>query len=384
MGKSIEGIELKQHISFGAVISTIGSILIALGIAWLIALNWSGMPSALKVSILVIATLGAYAGGVLFRIKDYPTIGGSLLVLGALLYTLSIFLIAQTFNLSTSLQSNAWLLLLSVVGILFATYIFDSTPSLVIALAEFLVWISLQYFSFMNIFSGVFSIGILTIIYLAVGVGLYGLTQIHKSLDHKFSDVYRYWSAFYILLLTYILSFQSLLPMLWPSEFELTSSVLFFLIGISFFAIILTIIGAYMAVEKNKLSGKEVLSFIGLVLLYVLLISLASLVSGDIYGAYNGSISGGLWAMWLFDNALFILVILSVIGYGTKYKSTRIVNLAIMFFALDIVTRYIGFIMDFGGQMGFAVMSIIGGIILIAGGWGIEKWRRKLIDKTKE
>ncbi|MEK6836378.1 MAG: DUF2157 domain-containing protein, partial [Nanoarchaeota archaeon] len=147
MGKSIESIELKQHISFGAVISTIGSILIALGIAWLIALNWSGMPSALKVLILVIATLGAYAGGVLFRIKDYPMIGGSLLVLGALLYTLSIFLIAQTFNLNTSLQSNAWLLLLSIVGILFATYIFDSTPSLVIALAEFLIWISLQYFS---------------------------------------------------------------------------------------------------------------------------------------------------------------------------------------------------------------------------------------------
>ena len=55
-----------------------------------------------------------------------------------------------------------------------------------------------------------------------------------------------------------------------------------------------------------------------------------------------------------------------------------------MFFGLDIITRYIGFVLDFGGQVGFAVMSIIGGIILIAGGWGIEKWRRRLIEKTKE
>ena len=52
-----------------------------------------------------------------------------------------------------------------------------------------------------------------------------------------------------------------------------------------------------------------------------------------------------------FDNILFILVILSVIGYGTRYQSAEIVNLAIMFFGLDIITRYIGFILDFGGQI---------------------------------
>ena len=34
----------------------------------------------------------------------------------------------------------------------------------------------------------------------------------------------------------------------------------------------------------------------------------------------------------LFDNVLFIFVILSVIGYGTKYKSSKMINLAIVFF----------------------------------------------------
>src|SRR3989344_3869029 len=220
-----EDIELKQHISFGAVVATIGSILIALGIAWLIALNWAGMPSALKV----------------------------------------------------------------------------------------LIWISLQYFSFVELFRGDFSVGILAIIYLVVGVGLYGLTQIHKSRDHEFSEVYRYWTAFYVLLLTYILSFQSLLTMLWPKGFELTANVLFFLIIISLVAIVLAIVGIFMSVSKNKLTGKEVIGFIGLVFLYILLISLASLISGE--SVSRGSISGGLWVMWLFDNVLFIFVILSVIGY---------------------------------------------------------------------
>ncbi|MBT4135251.1 DUF2157 domain-containing protein [archaeon] len=377
-----EEVELKEHISLGGVVATIGSILIALGIAWLIGLNWNVIPSALKILILVIITAGAYTAGVLFRIKDYDKIGGSLLVLGALSYTLSIFLIAQIFNLSTSLQLNAFLLLLSWGGILFAAYIFDSSPSLIVALVEFLIWISLQYFSFVELFRGDFSVGILVIIYLIVAVGLYGLTQLHKSMNHEFSGIYRYWTAFYILALTYVLSFQILLPALWPEGFVLSAEVLIFLIIISVVAIVLAIIGIYRAVSKNKLSGKEVLSFVILVLVYILLITLASFVSGE--SVFSGSLSMGLWFMWLFDNFLFILVILAVIGYGTRYKSAKIVNLAIIFFALDIVTRYIGFVMDFGGQIGFAVMSILGGIILIAGGWGIEKWRRHLVEKTNK
>jgi len=271
---------------------------------------------------------------------------------------------------------------LAWVGILFASYIFDSSPSLVVALAEFLVWISLQYISFVESSRGSFSIGILAIIYLVVGIGLYGLTQIHKSRDHKFSGIYRYWTAFYVLLLTYILSFQSLLPRLWPRGFELSANILVFLIIISLVAITLAIVGIFMSISKNKLTGKEVIGFIGLVSLYILLISLASLISGE--SISRGAISVGLWVMWLFDNLLFILVIISTIGYGTRYKSAKIVNLAIIFFALDIITRYIGFVLDFGGQVGFAVMSIVGGIILIIGGWGIEKWRRRLIEKVKK
>mgnify|MGYP001568945602 CR=1 FL=1 len=197
--------ESESHVSFGAIVATIGAILIAVGVAWFIALNWAEIPSAFKVVILVLATAGAYTAGVLLRINDYEKIGGSLLILGALLYTLSIFLIAQIFNLAVSIQAYAFLLLLSWAGIFLAAYIFNSSASLVIALAEFLLWISLQYFSFIELFNFSeknFAVGILAIIYLVIGVGMYGLTQIHKATDHKFSNVYRYWTAFYILLLT--------------------------------------------------------------------------------------------------------------------------------------------------------------------------------------
>ena len=490
-----------HKVSFGSIVATIGAILIGLGIAWLLAINWHDIPSILKIIILIFITILSYSAGVLFRIHDYRKIGDSLLFLGAIIYTLSIFLIAQIFSTSVTLQGTANLLILAWIGILFASYIFDSSSSLVVVLAEFLVWISLQFFAFYEKGTGFFGIpnienfalGLLAIIYLAVGVLFYGLTQIHKSKDHKFFNVYRFWTAFYILLFAYILSFQTLLPLLWPSGLEITTGSLIFLITISLIAIITSAVGIIMSLDKAKLTGKEVLSFIIIIFLLITLIFSASIVSnslgtcylkscydiknekecntinlpnqicswkenlcdqlycgdfrdqtscknapqqlkcnwvfyntdgdkeycnqdysnndyskqqeacsqydnqreyciskdicgwragGDYYSVRNIPLK--LWFIWAIDNILFIIVILSVIGYGVRYKSSKLVNLGILFFVLDIITRYIGFWIDLSGYTSFAVLSIIGGIILIFGGWGIEKWRKRLIEETEQ
>jgi len=372
----------KAKISLGPIVATIGAILIALGVAWLVALNWHDLPDFFKVLIMVLATIIAYASGVFLRIKEYPKIGESLLLLGALLYTWTIILIAQIFNLATSVQHYSNLVLLAWVGVFIAAYVFSSSASLVLALGEFLVWIGLQYISFLEMFRGDFSFAYPVLIYLFVGVLFYGLTQFHKSRNHEFQNVYRFWTAFYILLVAYILSFQTLLPLLWFEGASLSGGSIAFIFILSAISLIFFALGVFLALDKKKLSGKEVFGFISLLVLYIIVIGLASLVSSS-GGVFRGNLSLGLWFLWLFDNVLFILVIISVIGYGTRYQSSNIVNLAIFFFTLDIITRYIGFWMDLGGQIGFAFMSIIGGIILIFGGWGIEKWREKLVEKTK-
>ena len=379
------GFNKKGDFNFGGTVATIGAILIFIGFSWLVAINWASIPDPFKVVILLLATAVAYTVGVLFRINEHPKIGESLLILGALLYGLSIFLIAQMYNLGVDVQSQANLFLLAWIGILIVAYVFSSSSSLVIALSGFLAWIGWQYFALADLFTGAdFAIGVLAIIYLIIGVLLYGLTQIHKSRDHHFASVYRYWTAFYILLLTYILSFQTLLPLLWPEGFNIGVGTLIFLLVLGVIAIVAAIIGIFMSLDAKKLTGKEVVGFLVLLVLYVLLISVASLVSG--HGGFFGgrNIGTGLWMLWIFDNILFIFVILSVIGYGTRYKSTPIINLAISFFVIDIITRYIGFWMDLAGAWSFAVMSIIGGIILIFGGWGIEKWREGLLQKARQ
>ena len=107
----------------------------------------------------------------------------------------------------------------------------------------------------------------------------------------------------------------------------------------------------------------------------------------DSYYSYFGSRQGktplSLWAIWIFANVIFILLILGIIGYGTWQKLTTMINLGIVFFSLDILTRYIGFAMDFWGYTGLSIMFIAGGLTLLAGGYFIEKWRRNLVSQVK-
>ena len=531
----------KKAASFGTIVAIFGSILIALGIAWLIAQNWHQINAAVKIIILLSATSCAYIAGSILRSRNYVGTGKSLLVLGALLYTLSIFLIAQIFHTSTTLQGIAWLMLLSWVGVFLTSYIFDSTVSLVIALVEIIVWLVMQIFAFFEIPRTEPYFGMLVLCFLAAGILFYGLYLLHRAKNHKFVVVYRWWTAFYLLAFTYILTFQSLLPSLWSNAQYLTSIVIFVIL-LFIAAIVLLVIGIISALEKKAVSSKELLGFVAVIVFLAVLIGLTGMVTNSIgvcfekscydyeikdncekapsdmscvwtdgfcqvkncymhkdqescltapeklkcewgpteekapgqvtigcrekrcydnkdkasceqanckwsnnyceeRGCYNyidepscknaskdlscewkrnfcdikmpceefnnnyktcsgqekckwqasyfgyygqrNKVPLKLWAVWIFANLVFILFILGVIGYGTWSRIPVLINLGIIFFALDIITRYIGFIMDFWGYTSLSVFFITGGIILIFGGLFIEKWRRKLVSKTK-
>ena len=103
----------RKEVAFFNIVAIIGAVLIFVGIAWLIAINWNQIPSMIKVLILVSAVLISFMSGVVLKEHESESAGRALITLGALLYILSVFLIAQIYNISTSIQANAWLLFLS-------------------------------------------------------------------------------------------------------------------------------------------------------------------------------------------------------------------------------------------------------------------------------
>lgn len=569
--------------NFGNIVAIFGAVLIALGFAWLIAQNWHQINDAVKILILLAVTIGAYTAGFILKEKRYVKTGKAVLALGAALYTLTIFLIAQIFNIDLSLQTTAWLLLLSVIGIVVTSYIFDSSIGLIIGLAEFLVWITLQFFAFeeKNRFLNP-SIGILVLIFLSIGILLLGLSFIHRFLRHAFEKVYIWWTAFYFLLLIYVLSFQGLLPVLWEntktSTQSLTLLIILSIISIATFAYGMIILSKKKAIKTWELTGSLSLIILTIAIILITIpvtnsigtcnqkqcydnhdkqscdtdalncawqqdtgfggycqpescgvfrseascenstefdcvwdknycmqkpcslyndktsceeISALAAPQEKIAGPYNGcewvrlnntnicrdkacfnyndnaqackdagcyyetntggapfctekycynlqdqascesqenlscawtgnycmdtfecnkynnnhnacvndntcswqsgynfmnnkDVPASLWVVWTLINLIFIAVIIGIIFYGSLIGASKIINLGIIFFSLDIITRYIGFLIDYWGYTSLAVFFIIGGVLLLGGGYFIEKWRRELVQKARK
>jgi uncharacterized membrane protein len=582
--------EQEDKANFGQIVAVIGAILIAVGFAWLIAWNWHSMPDALKIFILVIATLGAFISGVILKEKDYEKISQALFIAGSLLLTLTVFQISQIFSLGTTIQAKAWLWFFCFIGVVLSGMLFKSKYVLNIGATEFLIWIFVQYYGFLHksnysyesnlilsifflvtgiiISSYVFNIlskenkggmlflvgliislitywfflfsfsqhaftlqescfiilfsliiliicaylsqseiGILICIsnffiwlimqfvkildsggemspasfaflLLIAGVFFYGLYLIHKSIEHKFSREFQITTIVYFIIFIYILSFQYVIPFVW--EGSISGGAIIFLVCFSFLAVLTFLIGVFSAVEKRAVSAGEIIIFSLTALLIIGLLFLTSLTTNTLGNCYqktcydfnskdlcnsapkilncewinyciqkncrnyqtqescllselgcnwqnktyynqceaisynqktspnnlcsqfdnqiencrsnkeckwnrDTSILGrknmpaSFWIVWIIINLFFIGFILLIIGYGSLNKDKEIINIGIVSFALEIITRYIGFIIDFKGYNMLAVIFISGGVILIIGGWLIEKWRRSLI-----
>ncbi len=530
---------------FIAVVATIGAVLIFIGFAWLIAKNWHQIPDAIKVLILVGATLGAFVSGVMLRQNNHEGVGRSLITLGALLYIASVFLIAQIYATPSGLQGYAWLLLLCWPVIMLTAYFLDSKDNLVISMITFFPWVIVQYLSSISKLSFDSPGGLIfsfILIFLGAGALLYGLSVFHNSIKHKFTNIYRFWTVFYFLLIFYILSFQLSLSVLSEYSFEGGAFSVFFVLFIilCFFGFIA---GALFATSKNSVSMKEIAGFLGVLAVLFLLILLTKAGAGlmgtcyakncyefktaqecisapsvlqcqpgrceDVncwnlrsesdcnsqqscqwnqnrcsnlqcyylktesecnsesscqwsqnrcfiiicnnlktestcqnkgcnwnadycmstsqnpysigqecrnynnqrdscienslckwqpsygFGYYGFGPSYGfgysskrlptsLWFLWIVNNLVFIGFIILILWYGQQVGSTKIVNIALFAFILDIISRYIGFWMDFKGYFAFSILAILGGLMLIVGAWQIPKWRRKLLEKTKQ
>lgn len=375
---------MRKAIEFGSIVAFIGAILIFVGVAWLIAQNWHQIPWVLKIIILVVATSSAVIAGVALREREYDFTGKSVLFLSSLLYTLSVFLIAQIFSTSTSLQGIAWLLLLSWIGVIVIGYFFDSSASLVVAMSEFIIWLIVQLSSFFEHAKSLPTMYSFTL--LAGSVLFYGLAIWHRRYEHEFASVYQWWTMLYLLSIAYLLSTQKYLMLfgiagVWDSGKSTAGSYIF--LAIAIIVALIIFISSIIATERKKVADNEVYGFSLTVLLLALIIWVAGIIPEPRSSLFSLDISAGHSWIWILSNIIFLCVILAVIGYGSMTKNTKIINLGIFFFTVDIITRYAGFIIDLGGYTSLSILFITGGVLLIGGGWLIEKWRRKLIRAAR-
>ncbi len=88
---------------------------------------------------------------------------------------------------------------------------------------------------------------------------------------------------------------------------------------------------------------------------------------------------GQSWTYLIASLALFVFCLLQI-QVGLQQRSPFLVNLGVVFIALDILAAYLDL---FGSMARTGVMFLISGIFLIVFGIYLEKKRRRLMNQIK-
>lgn len=129
--------------------SMLGATLVGVGAMLAVGANWDFIPQFVKVAFVVLATLASYFGGWYMRTPagGKPRIGEALIFLGAMLYGVGIWLVAQIYGYDTD---YAWGVLLWALGIIPVTVISRSGFVAVLSCSLLNYWLLMEPYSLFN------------------------------------------------------------------------------------------------------------------------------------------------------------------------------------------------------------------------------------------
>lgn len=363
----------------------VGAILVGLGTLLFIAANWQSMTVLAKLAVMVLATVIAnYSGWCLrFEPGKRPRLGEGLLLLGSLFYGGSIWLIAQTFNFDSSFSTGLLLWSLGTLAAALATRL----PSL-----GCLTAILCGLWAFDCDRFGIFATGAVEHLpHFLIGIVVCtGLAFYLRS--PAVSWINMVWGGLWLMLWS---PMHSLALLLW---------------GVA-------ILGAFLHISRTRpiFSGSFLYggSIAALGALLIMTAGSSGTGSSDFTHGVFLLLSSALVVLMLVAvkqparlpelTCLGVLVVaaclfsvapeptarlcanislLSLIGAmiytGIKrLGSAGMINVAIVFFVLDIIFRYFDF---FYTMMDRSVFFLSGGVVLMVAGALAERGRRKMID----
>jgi len=380
--------------------SILGSLLVGVGVILFFAANWPNITAAAKVAILLSGVLGAYGAGFYLQYvrQDYPRVGHSLIFLGSLLYGAAIWLLAQTFHLDVDYPQG---FLLWGAGLLPLVLVTLSQPVLYLATLVLIIWTLTEqtafggynYLSPVLLLGGVLpltrraraahgeAVALLALflwflmrfmdrgvpasaggLALAARVAiLYGSVLMTIALARPGQErAYQGSGALLALAGTFALTFR-LTPGYSASHQVVTS----LLGGPPFLtaAVLLLLLGALGAgwLCWRRTEGSHLL------LLPMLLVPVAASLGVEVLGPVP--------QMVLFNVLLFAGTV-GLVALGVQQRNELLVNMGLAAFVIHVLTRYFDL---FFSAMNRSLFFILGGVLLLGGGWLLERNRRRWI-----
>jgi uncharacterized membrane protein len=355
---------------FLAIVSIFGAVLIAAGMILLISAHWNEIPRGVKITVGILLMLGAHGGGWWLREVrgKYRQTGEALHLAGSCLFLANIALLGQIYNL-VSRPPTAFLLWW--IGIAALPWLLRSKAQQVLLLLVFGVWFGLEVHErnswiYCESERQVLLYALLGLVYLGAGYFLRGTNF------SEFAGVTEKLGLLIFLIFVYPLAWKEFF--FWGNaEFSEWS---FPALGAS--ALLLLAAGI-----KNLHSLARQWRWTW----YAALLGMAVFMVTVWFRCWEINASGGphhfyqseSWSYLAGTIALFVFCLLQI-QVGLQERSPFMVNLGVVFIALDILAAYCDL---FGSMARTGVMFLISGFFLIVFGVYLEKKRRTLLKQIK-
>lgn len=339
-------------------ISILGSILVGVGVILFIASNWSAIPQWGRLAIIFSSMIASYGCGFYLRYeaRNYPRVGASLILLGSLIFGAGMFLIAQIYHISVHYPNGPLLWGLFVLPL---AYLLRYKSLISLAILVLLTWLGMEA-SFWITGSGYSEPLAMVYLFCMAGITLWVLGVMHRAWEYlrDISGPYIVIGSLVTFVAVYLLTFD-----LYALGSASDALVIFYLGMAALFLI--------AVVLRCLAAGKEQGWFIeplGLLILMVIMLYLSRVPLKITPASVEG--------LRLFFNILFALAIVGVIILGFIRRYSAYINIGLLFFALDVVTRYFDF---FWKLLPRSLFFILGGLLLLLGGVFLERKRRRIL-----
>lgn len=357
-----------QSSRFLAVLSTVGGVLLALGVILIIAANWENIGDWVKIVGLVVLLVGTYGAGRALR-ESSPKAGEALLMAGCILFLAGIGLVSQIFHLNARPASG---LMIWWLGIALVPVVSGSRGAQLVSLVAFFSWIGMELgtkgspFRIVAdlsddeaVFTGFAYFALLGLALFLHGVGL------RRGRSNPFAGMHEKWGLLLLHAGLYLLGFLRHVADDWGTTDGLPT--VFWLPGL---ALALAVAGTGLwAWRRRPAELKALAPWLGLPLVPLVAVLLGIELNDG----------GWLWSIlaWL---GLFVLDLV-LVRVGVEEGREGWVNLAVAFLGINILTRYFDL---FGTLMDGGLLFLSSGAVILAVGIYLEKKRRKLLASLRE
>jgi uncharacterized membrane protein len=357
------------HNKFLAIVSIFGAVLIVAGIILLISAHWNEIPRGVKITVGILLMLGAHGSGWWLREMKgkYRYTGEALHLAGSCLFLANIAMLGQIYNLASRPQEA---FLFWWIGIAALPWLLRSKAQHVLLLVAFGAWFGLE----INEPNGwiycvsdrqILLYALLGLIYLGAGYCLRGTKW------SEFAGVTEKIGLITFLIFVYPLSWKGFFgwenpevrPWLFPP--------------LAAFALLLLAAGNKNLPALDRQWRWTWLGALGGMMIFMGTVWFGcwqTILAGSHYYFWGES-----WSYFGGTIVLFVFCLLQIQA-GLQERSPFLVNLGVVFTALDILAAYCDL---FGSMARTSAMFLTSGIFLVVFGVYLERKRRALLGQFK-